>query len=511
MLKSIRLPVHVAKVTVALSKEWHWIQDWALPTATLRRPKPQDLYIAAVTARYDHLLGQGDIDVKPDITELFRLVLSNKAGARELESHQGSSRSSLHVWKCHRQDKGDESSPMAWSPVSLVSSLAKRYYAHLHACRANSQDGSKRNIADHYDLSNNMFKMFLSKDMTYSAGIFDKEVEAMKARKSGDFLELAQMKKLDRMLDLIDLEDGDKVLEIGCGWGSMAIRAAQRCANLSWAAITLSQEQLTLAEERIAAAGFSNRIKVVFCDYRDAASKFGSGAFSKVVSCEMIEAVGHEYLPAYFAAIDECLKPGGKASIQAICVPDARYESYRVGSDFIRERIFPGSNLVSLKEIERACEKGRTALVEAAPPFSVGLDYAKTLHEWRRRFAAHEKDIRAEVSTFGKGFDDKFIRQWHYYFAYCEVGFEVGHIDDWQVCLQKRLQSDVGKTSKKRKERSFDGDALHASNAGLLSSGWRALKRPKTTCIQMCVASAQRLLDRGLMPDWLTRATWFAL
>jgi len=423
---------------------------------------------------------EGDIDVKPDITELFRLVLSNK-------------------------DKGDESSPMAWSPVSLVSSLAKRYYAHLHACRANSQDGSKRNIADHYDLSNNMFKMFLSKDMTYSAGIFDKEVEAMKARKSGDFLELAQMKKLDRMLDLIDLEDGDKVLEIGCGWGSMAIRAAQRCANLSWAAITLSQEQLTLAEERIAAAGFSNRIKVVFCDYRDAASKFGSGAFSKVVSCEMIEAVGHEYLPAYFAAIDECLKPGGKASIQAICVPDARYESYRVGSDFIRERIFPGSNLVSLKEIERACEKGRTALVEAAPPFSVGLDYAKTLHEWRRRFAAHEKDIRAEVSTFGKGFDDKFIRQWHYYFAYCEVGFEVGHIDDWQVCLQKRLQSDVGKTSKKRKERSFDGDALHASNAGLLSSGWRALKRPKTTCIQMCVASAQRLLDRGLMPDWLTR------
>jgi len=424
---------------------------------------------------------EGDIDVKPDITDLFRLVLSNK-------------------------EKGDESSPMAWSPVRLVSSLAKRYYAHLHASRANSHDGSKRNIADHYDLSNNMFQMFLSKDMTYSAGIFDQEVEAMRTSKKGDFLELAQMKKLDRMLDIIDLQNGDKVLEIGCGWGSMAIRGAERCADLKWTAITLSMEQLKLAEERIAAAGFSDRVKVVFCDYRDAAAKFGAGSFSKVVSCEMIEAVGHEFLPAYFAAIDECLKPGGKASIQAICVPDARYESYRKGSDFIRERIFPGSHLVSLEEIQRACERGKTGLVEAAKPYSVGLDYAKTLREWRKRFAAHEKQIRAEVSTFGKGFDDKFIRQWHYYFAYCEVGFEVGHIDDWQVCLQKQTHSEVGRTSKKRKERSFDGDALHASNTGLLSSGWRALKRPKTALVQLAVGSGQRMLDHGLLPDFLTRA-----
>jgi len=427
---------------------------------------------------------QGEIDIKPDITYLFRLVLKNKDG-------------------------GDAASPMAWSPIKLVSPLAKRYYARLHEKRANSQDGSKRNIADHYDLSNEMFKMFLSADMTYSAGIFDAEVEAMKAKgpSAGDFLELAQKKKLDRMLDLINLEAGDNVLEIGCGWGSMAIRAAERCPGLKrWTAITLSMEQLKLAEERIASAGFKDKIQVVFCDYRDAASKFGSGSFSKVVSCEMIEAVGHEFLPAYFSAIDECLKPGGKASIQAISVPDARYESYRRGSDFIRERIFPGSNLVSLEEMERACRKGKTALVSAAEPFSVGKAYAKTLNEWRKRFAAHEKQIRAEVSTFGNGFDEKFIRQWHYYFAYCEVGFEVGHIDNWQVCFQKQAELETGRTARKRKAQSFDGDALHASNSGILPGAWQAVKRPKTAAVQFMVGAAQRLLDRGLMPDALTRA-----
>jgi hypothetical protein len=195
------------------------------------------------------------------------------------------------------------------------------------------------------------------------------------------------------------------------------------------------------------------------------------------------------------------LQTGGKAAIQAICVPDERYESYIKGTDFIRERIFPGSSLASLKEIERACRKGRTSLVEDCAPFSVGLDYAKTLREWRVRFQQHEDKIRKEVSTFGKGFDDKFIRLWHYYFAYCEAGFDNGHIDDWQICLRKDVQNEIGRTKKSRAERSFDGDALHAGRVGLLPANF--FKKPKASLMHTLVAASQRLLDMGLMPDFL--------
>mmetsp|Transcript_23863 Transcript_23863/g.68873 ORF Transcript_23863/g.68873 Transcript_23863/m.68873 type:complete len:785 (+) Transcript_23863:1189-3543(+) len=429
---------------------------------------------------------EGEIAVKPDILDLFELMLKNK--------QQGS----------------QTASPMAWSPMQLITPLAKRYYAGLHAHRANNHKGSQQNIAAHYDLSNSMFGMFLSRDMTYSAGIFDEEVDALQTTgpdAERDFLGLAQEKKLDRMLDLIRLEDGDSVLEIGCGWGSMAIRAARRCPGLkSWTAITISQQQLALASERVAAAGVGDRVRIVFCDYRDAAATFGAGAFSKVMSIEMIEAVGHEFLPGYFGAIDECLKPGGRAAIQAICVPDERYESYRKGSDFIRERIFPGSNLVSLEEIERACHKGGTSLRQAEEPFSVGISYAKTLREWRKRFAAHEAEVRQEVSTFGHGFDDRFVRCWHYYFAYCEAGFQLGHIDDWQVCLEKAVGLETGKSFTKRKGR-FDGDALHASRGGMFAGRLRdAIARPRALAMHSAVSAAQRLLDRGLLPDWAVRA-----
>jgi len=425
---------------------------------------------------------EGEITVKPDIVDVFRVMLNNRPS-------------------------GPGSSPFAWNPLRIVTPLAKKYYATLHAQRHNSKEGSQKNIAAHYDLSNSMFGMFLSADMTYSSGIFDKEVEDLQKKSTPggpDFLELSQKKKLDRMLDLVELQDGDNVLEIGCGWGSMAIRAATRCPGIKgYTAITLSQQQLELATERIKAAGVDHLVRVVFCDYRDAAATFGAGAFSKVVSCEMIEAVGHEYLPGYFAAIDECLKPGGRVSIQAITVPNERYESYRHGSDFIRERIFPGSSLVSLGAIEEACQIGQTSLVEGAPAFSVGKDYAKTLKEWRVRFEAHEKEIRSEVSTFGEGFDDKFLRQWHYYFAYCEAGFEIGHIDDMQVCLRKATSAETGLTAGSRSKKSFDGDALHASNAGMLKKGSSGVTKALK---DFAVASSQRLLDRGLLPDWAVRA-----
>lgn len=261
---------------------------------------------------------------------------------------------------------------MQFDPAAVVTRMGKYWNTILHARQANSLVGSARNISAHYDLSNEMFRLFLSHDMTYSAGIFDEEVETLRkqagerdfliphsSRKQIDFLELAQYKKLDRILDqlqvsryvqhlhfrwkmsyfplqltykcplramqiakaLTKLSSGrnvsitplsdDHVLEIGCGWGSMAIRAVSRFPGLKWTAITISEEQLALATERVQAAGLANAIQVVLCDYRKAAEKFGPKSFSKVVSIEMIEAVGHEFQPGYFAAIDECLMSGG--------------------------------------------------------------------------------------------------------------------------------------------------------------------------------------------------------
>mmetsp|Transcript_14916 Transcript_14916/g.39632 ORF Transcript_14916/g.39632 Transcript_14916/m.39632 type:complete len:845 (+) Transcript_14916:70-2604(+) len=351
-------------------------------------------------------------------------------------------------------------------------------------------------LPEAYNKGDDWFEATLGEPMVYTGAIYSGPNDTMWS---------AQLNKLDFIAHALGVKPGDKALEIGCGWGSTAIRAAQRCPKLkSWTAITISQQQLELAQARIIEAGVGHIVKVVFCDYRNAASRFGAGFFSKIVSIEMIEAVGHEFLPGYFAAIDECLKPGGLASIQAISVPDGRYETYRKGTDFIRERIFPGSNLVSLGEIKNACAKGQTSLQFHGEPFSVGVAYAKTLNEWRVRFTAHEDEIRKEVSTFGEGFDDKFLRQWHYYFAYCEAGFETGHIDNWQVCLKKAAVVETGSTKAKRKN-TFDGDALHKGRTGLLTDLREVITNPKAALVRLAVGYSQRLLDKGLLPDSLTR------
>ncbi|CAK9029835.1 (S)-coclaurine N-methyltransferase (TfCNMT) [Durusdinium trenchii] len=435
----------------------------------------------------------GDVEVRPDITNLLYLVLDNKP-------------------------KGDEkSSPMAWSPLKLVSPLAKRYMAMLHASRENSISGSQKNIQAHYDLSNDMFKLFLSKDMTYSSGFYDEEVFRMKAENptpehgGSDFLELSQQKKIDRLLDLLELEKGDQVLEVGCGWGSLAIQAATRFPDLGgWTAITISRQQLELARQRVAAAGVQDRVRIIFCDYRDVAAKFGPEFFSKAVSVEMIEAVGHDYLPGYFGAFDECLKPGGKVAIQAICVPDERYETYRKGTDFIREKIFPGGHLPCLAEIRRACRVGRTSLRECAAPFSLGQSYADTLNEWDRRFETHKSQIVSLIDrSSGEGFNGRFLRRWHYYFKYCETGFRRKHIDVWQLCFKKDPgNADVAAAAKLGS--SFDGDALHGSRTGVSSSTMSgtvqgSIAQLKGKVMAVAFAYAQRMLDEGRVPDWLVR------
>jgi len=439
----------------------------------------------------------GEVTPLPDVTDFFRLMLGNGGS-----------------------NKDKASSPLQWSPVAMLAAAGKAWNTALHARSANTAvGGSAKNIRAHYDLSNEMFQLFLDRTMTYSSGIFDPEVEELQQKaptpsgdgeRAQDFLELAQTKKLDRLLDLIELKDGDEVLEIGCGWGSLAIRAATRCPGLKrWVAITISREQQKEALARIRTAGLEGKIRVEICDYREAAQRFGTGAFSKACSCEMIEAVGHEFLPAYFAAIDACLCPGGLCSIQAICVPDERYPTYRKGSDFIRKHVFPGSHLVSVAAVEEALVEGSTSLVLDRTldkgPFSVGLSYAKTLREWRRRFALHETEVLGQLDLVGgQSFDVPFLRKWHYYFAYCEVGFEVGHIDTYQLLLRRSAEgsvAEVGKTAKARSRR-FDGDAMHKG----LGAQPGPAEGVKAWMTKRLVAWGQRLLDQGRMPDAVARA-----
>lgn len=269
-----------------------------------------------------------------------------------------------------------------------------------HSSRKNSLSNSKRNIQEHYDLSNAFYQTFLDPSMSYSAALFD------------DFeqdLETAQYRKLDRVLELADIQPADRVLEIGSGWGALAIRAAgKRGAQVD--TVTLSEEQLALAEERIRKGGLEDQIDIRLQDYREL-----EGQYNAIVSVEMIEAVGREYLESYFDVIQRCLKPGGRAVIQCITIPDHRYKSYCKTCDWIQKHIFPGGHLPSpglLKGIVSNMPN-----LEWVQMDSFGLHYAETLQRWQQAFNEKLDDVRE------LGFDDNFIRKWRYYLSYCEAGF----------------------------------------------------------------------------------------
>lgn len=214
-----------------------------------------------------------------------------------------------------------------------------------------------------------MYKTFLDETMTYSCGI----------HAPGRSLRDAQLAKIDALIDRAGIQRGDRVLEIGCGWGAFAMRAVQR-TGCTVVGLTLSKEQLSEANERIKEAGLDASIELLFCDYRNCP---GEGTFDRVVSCEMIEAVGHEYLESYFVCIGRMLKPGGKACIQAITCPDERYDNYTRSSDFIREHIFPGGHLPSIGAM---VEAARGTGLTLADTVDIGPHYAVTLREWRRRW-----------------------------------------------------------------------------------------------------------------------------
>ncbi|MCK0208516.1 cyclopropane-fatty-acyl-phospholipid synthase family protein [Starkeya koreensis] len=274
-----------------------------------------------------------------------------------------------------------------------------------HALRRNSRTGSRRNISFHYDLGNEFYRHWLDETMSYSSAI---------AIAPGQSLENAQAERMEHILDRLDLVHGDRVLEIGCGWGALAGAMARRGAQVT--GLTLSREQLAYAQASLAAdPALAARVDLRLQDYRDV-----DGQYERIVSIEMLEAVGEAYWPVYFAKLRECLAPGGVALLQVITIAEDRFEGYRRNTDFIQRHIFPGGMLPTRTHI---AEQARAAGLELADAAHFGAGYAQTLAEWRRRYNA----ARARIEPLGFGAD--FHRLWNYYLAYCEGGFRAGAID----------------------------------------------------------------------------------
>ena len=298
---------------------------------------------------------------------------------------------------------------MARIPGAEGGTLPVRLWHRLrHLARSNSRAGSRRNIMAHYDLGNDFYAQWLDPGMSYSSGIYADPVADPVAG-----LDAAQAAKQDRVLALLDLRPAQHVLEIGCGWGGLAERIA--AAGVRVTGLTLSPAQLDFATARLAAAGLDARAELRLQDYRDA-----GGQFERIVSVEMIEAVGEAYWPTYFATLRARLAPGGVAVLQAITIADDWFDHYRRGTDFIQRAVFPGGMLPSPGAIARLAEQHGLAVRTRE---SFGDSYARTLAAWRTRFHAAWPAIAA------LGFPPRFRLLWDYYLAYCEAGFRAGRVD----------------------------------------------------------------------------------
>jgi len=297
---------------------------------------------------------------------------------------------------------------------ALSPSWTSRLIGRLrHALRANSRQGSRRNIAAHYDLGNDFYAQWLDKTMSYSSALFESSEEDMVTGQRRKYLRLARK---------LDLKPGERVLEIGCGWGGFAEIAAQEfgCRIVG---LTLSTEQAAFARARMQSAGLTDQVEIRLQDYRDI-----DETFDKIVSVEMFEAVGERYWPSYFAALDRCLKPGGRAALQIITIDESRFSNYRDAPDFIQRYIFPGGMLPSFSAFAKSASEGGFTVADTA---FFGPSYAETLRRWDRDFRANWPAIQQ------LGFDQRFHRMWHYYLRYCEIGFDHGEIDVGQFLLER--------------------------------------------------------------------------
>ena len=283
-----------------------------------------------------------------------------------------------------------------------------------HALQRNTRTGSRRNIAAHYDLGNDFFELFLSPDLMYSSAIW---------AGADDTLEAASTRKLERICRKLDLKPTDRVIEIGTGWGGFALYAAQHY-GCHVTTTTISREQHALASERVTAAGISDRVTLLLKDYRDL-----DGQYDKLVSIEMVEAIGAPYLDTYFGQLGQLLKPDGLALLQAITIEDHRYAQALKSVDFIKRHVFPGSFIPSISALLAA--KTRSSDLALVQLEDFGESYARTLQAWRERFMARLPQVRTQ------GFDEHFIRMWEFYLAYCEGGFRERSIGVAHLLLAK--------------------------------------------------------------------------
>jgi len=292
--------------------------------------------------------------------------------------------------------------------------LARCWYTLRHWLRPNTRAGSRSNIHAHYDIGNDFYRLWLDPSWTYSSAIFD-----------GDYaqpLQTAQQRKYQRVINTLSLRAGQRVLEIGCGWGGFAEHAARQGIQVH--GLTISAAQLEVARQRIANGSLQELVQLELRDYRDI-----DGEYDAVVSIEMFEAVGERYWPQYFDTVAARLAPGGKALVQSITIDERHFPRYRQSADFIQQYIFPGGMLPSP---ERFTLGAARAGLTCTDRYAFGRDYAETLRRWRSAY--HE----ARALVCAQGFDQRFMRIWDLYFAYCEAAFDEGRTDVYQFLLHKR-------------------------------------------------------------------------
>jgi len=295
-----------------------------------------------------------------------------------------------------------------------LAKLSRPLLGLYHRLRRNTERGSRENISAHYDLSNDFFALFLDETMTYSCGVFERGASTL-----GE----ASLAKIDRLCRALELGPDDHLLEIGTGWGALAIHAAREY-GCRVTTTTISKEQHELAGRRVREAGLEDRITLLLEDYRKL-----EGSYDKLVSVEMIEAVGHEYFDEFFARCAALLRPGGRMALQAITIEDRLYDEARRSVDFIKRHVFPGCCIPSVSALTSA--RSRASNLCLIRLDEIGAHYVRTLAEWRANPAARADDARA------LGFGDDLLRPWDFYFAYCEGGFAERRLGDVQLVLER--------------------------------------------------------------------------
>jgi len=355
-------------------------------------------------------------DMKINSPEFFRsIVLHGDVGFGEAYTEnlwETSSLTNLISWliENRRHIPTMTGGRSMFSPINLLK-VSNRI---LHILKPNTVSGSRKNISKHYDLSNSFFKSFLDKTMTYSSAMFTPDAQT---------LEEAQIKKYDNLCKMTGITAGDHVLEIGCGWGGFAVYAA-KTYDCRVTGITISKEQFDFARRRVIKENLTGKIQILLQDYRKV-----EGSFDKIISIEMIEAVGHKYFSTYFSKINELLKSDGVLGIQAIIIPDSRYEEYRKSVDWIQKHIFPGGLLPSIGVINKTVGKVSDMYLQHLREF--GLSYGKTLKIWYENLYSNLDKIR------NSGFDEAFIKKWEYYLCYCEAAFRSRNINVVQMVYSR--------------------------------------------------------------------------